>query len=73
LEQVARDQGGPFLESLQLFDVYSGKGLPEGHVSYAIGLTFRHPEQTLTDAQVEEKIQAMLITFENSLGARLRR
>jgi phenylalanyl-tRNA synthetase beta chain len=73
LEQVARDQGGPFLESLQLFDVYSGKGLPEGHVSYAIGLTFRHPEQTLTDAQVEETIQAMLITFEKSLGARLRR
>lgn len=73
LEQLALDEGGPFLESLQLFDVYRGKGLPEGHISYAIGLTFRHPEQTLTDSQIEETIQAMLVTFEKSLGARLRR
>ena len=73
LEQVARQEGGPYLESLQLFDVYSGKGLPDGHISYAIGLTFRHPEQTLTDTQIEETIQTMLVTFEESLGARLRR
>ncbi|MFM7701612.1 MAG: hypothetical protein ACKO7V_12625, partial [Bacteroidota bacterium] len=73
LEEVASQEGGPYLESLQLFDVYSGKGLPEGHISYAIGLTFRHSEQTLTDAQIEETIQAMLVTFEKSLGARLRR
>jgi len=73
LEEVARQEGGPYLESLQLFDVYSGKGLPDAHISYAIGLTFRHPEQTLTDAQIEETIQAMLVTFEKSLGAKLRR
>ena len=73
LEEVARQEGGPYLESLQLFDVYSGKGLPDAHISYAIGLTFRHPDQTLTDAQIEETIQAMLVTFEKSLGARLRR
>jgi phenylalanyl-tRNA synthetase beta chain len=72
IEQLARAQGGPYLESLQLFDVYNGKGLPQGHISYAISLIFRHPEQTLTDSQIEETIQAMLVTFDQSLGAKLR-
>jgi phenylalanyl-tRNA synthetase beta chain len=56
-----------------LFDLYRGQGLPADHVSYAIALVFRHPEQTLTDQEVEGTIQKMLINFEKSLGARLRR
>ena len=73
IEDLARQNGGPYLESLYLFDLYRGQGLPADHVSYAIALVFRHPEQTLTDQEVEGTIQKMLINFEKSLGARLRR
>lgn len=73
IEDLARQNGGPYLESLYLFDLYRGQGLPADHVSYAIALVFRHPEQTLTDQEVEGTIQKMLINFEESLGARLRR
>ena len=73
IEDLARQNGGPYLETFYLFDLYKGQGLPADHVSYAIALVFRHPEQTLTDQEVEGTIQKMLVNFETSLGARLRR
>ncbi|MFM7496639.1 MAG: hypothetical protein ACKO17_00685, partial [Bacteroidota bacterium] len=73
IEDLARQNAGPFLESLYLFDRYQGQGLPPNHVSYAIALIFRNSEQTLTDQGVEGTIQKMVVNFEESLGARLRR
>jgi len=73
IEDLARQNAGPFLESLYLFDRYQGQGLPPNHVSYAIALIFRNSEQTLTDQEVEGTIQKMVVNFEESLGARLRR
>lgn len=73
LEELARQNGGPFLESIHLFDRYQGQGLPPNHVSYALALIFRNSEQTLTDQEVEGTIQKMVVNFEESLGARLRR
>lgn len=40
------------LEDVSLFDVYEGAGLPEGRKSLAFALTFRAPDRTLTDAEV---------------------
>ncbi len=40
------------LESVRVFDVYRGQGLPEGKKSVAFGLVFRSPERTLTDDEV---------------------
>jgi phenylalanyl-tRNA synthetase beta chain len=40
------------LESAELFDLYQGQGIPEGHKSMAIALTFRSIERTLTDEEV---------------------
>ena len=73
LEKIALRHGGPSLESLCLFDVYRGKGLPEGTVSYGVGLVFRHRDRTLNYAEIEANIEAMLVTFEKSLAVRLRR
>lgn len=39
------------LEKVWLFDRFTGKNLPEGKVSLAIALVFRHPERTLTDGE----------------------
>ena len=35
-----------------MFDVYSGKGLPEGKKSLGFALSFRSAERTLTDDEV---------------------
>jgi phenylalanyl-tRNA synthetase beta chain len=39
---------GPLLETIELFDVYSGDQLPAGTKSLAYRLTFRAPDRTLT-------------------------
>ncbi len=40
------------LEGVTVFDVYQGKGLPEGTKSLAFSLVFRAPDRTLTDDEV---------------------
>jgi len=40
------------LESVRIFDLYQGKGLPENSKSLAYTLVFRSPARTLTDAEV---------------------
>lgn len=40
------------LESVEIFDVYTGKGVPEGQQSLAFALTFRTSDRTLTDDEV---------------------
>lgn len=40
------------LERVAAFDVYHGKGLPEGTKSLAFSLVFRAPDRTLTDTEV---------------------
>jgi phenylalanyl-tRNA synthetase beta chain len=51
------------LESVEVFDVYTGKGVPAGQQSLAYALTFRAPDRTLTDDEVNvafTKVQADL-------------
>jgi phenylalanyl-tRNA synthetase beta chain len=45
------------LESIGVFDVYRGKGLPEGKKSLAFSLVFRAQERTLTDDEVNAVFQ----------------
>ena len=52
------------LERVAAFDVYQGKGLPEGTKSLAFSLVFRAPDRTLTDDEVNavfNKIQDDLV------------
>jgi phenylalanyl-tRNA synthetase beta chain len=40
------------MENVELFDLYKGKGIPEGHKSIAVRVRYRSPERTLTDEEV---------------------
>jgi len=67
LAKVARAAiGNAFtLESVAVFDVYQGEGLPPGKKSLAFSLVFRSPGRTLTDDEVNAvlaKIQAAIIS-----------
>ena len=48
VEAALRDGAGPLLESLRLFDVYTGSPVPEGKKSLAFALRLRAPDRTLT-------------------------
>jgi len=45
------------LENVRLFDVYQGKGLPEGKKSFAFSLVYRAEDRTLTDDEVNVAFQ----------------
>ena len=52
------------VESIDVFDVYRGEGLPEGKKSLAFAFAFRSAERTLTDDEVNaafQKIQDELV------------
>ncbi len=50
----------PTLAGVREFDRYKGKGIPEGQVSISLHLTFRAAERTLTDAEVQEAMDAIV-------------
>jgi len=48
------------LVSVQEFDRYQGKGVPDRRVSLSLRLTFRSPDRTLTDSDVQKAMDAIL-------------
>ncbi|MEX0448428.1 phenylalanine--tRNA ligase subunit beta [Spiribacter sp. 221] len=63
---------GETLQSLQLFDVYRGKGVQEGCKSLAMGLIVQDYSRTLTDEEVDRIQQDVIRALGESLGAELR-
>ena len=64
--------GGKLLREVRLFDIYRGKGIEEGKKSTAFSLTLRADDRTLTDADSDGVIAAVLNALETKLGAKLR-
>ena len=72
LVDCIRSAGGKLLRSVKLFDIYRGKGIDAGKKSVAFSLTLRSDERTLTDADSDGEVKAVLEKLEADLGARLR-
>lgn len=72
VKQIALKEGKSLLRDVILFDIYEGEKL-EGKKSYAIGLTFRDDDKTLTDAEVDMIMQKMMTKFEQELNAVIRK
>ena len=54
IRECVKDSGSEItLESLRLFDIYAGKGIPEGFRSLAYTMSYRSHEKTLTVEEVE--------------------
>lgn len=60
------------LKSINLFDVYEGKNLPEGKKSYTISFTLQDNNKTLTDEQIEKIMTRLQVAFQSHLNATLR-
>jgi phenylalanyl-tRNA synthetase beta chain len=64
--------GGDLLESVRLFDTYSGEQVGQGRTSLAFALRMRAPDRTLSAAEVAEVRQNALAAAEQQCGAVLR-
>ena len=57
---------------MELFDVFRGKNVPEGQKSLAYAFTYRSPEKTLTDAEVNAAHLKIVEAFKQQLKAAVR-
>ena len=64
--------GGADLVSVELFDRYEGKGVPEGRVSLAFRMVFQKPDRTLTDAEVSKATDRVVRMLAKRFGGELR-
>lgn len=72
VRRVVERTAGELLESLTPFDEFRGAGLADGFRSVAWRLTFRHPERTLREKEIEGRRGAILRALESELGVRPR-
>jgi phenylalanyl-tRNA synthetase beta chain len=67
-----RSAAPELLQSIVEFDRYQGKGIPDGRLSLSLRLTFRSPERTLTDDEVEAAMNTIVAALEREHGAQRR-
>lgn len=71
LETTIRTAAGKLLAELELFDIYEGEGIAEGHRSLAYHLVFQSNERTLSDKDAHKARKRVVAALE-SIGAHLR-
>jgi len=72
VESTIRGAAGDLLERVEMFDLYEGAGIDEGHRSVAWRLTLRHPERTLRDKEIEGRRTKILAALQQELNVRQR-
>lgn len=63
---------GSLLESQEVFDVYTGKGIDEDKRSISFSLTFGKQDRTLTDEEINEVMNKIITGLEKDIKAELR-
>ena len=72
LEEAIRKGAKGLLKEVTLFDIYQGKGIPEGKKSVAFNLVLRSDDRSLTSEEADADVKSILETLEKELGAVLR-
>src|SRR5690606_15225816 len=72
LLQHARAAAGETLQNTVIFDVYTGTGIEAGRKSVALGLILQGVSRTLTDADADKTVSAVIDRLERELGAKIR-
>jgi phenylalanyl-tRNA synthetase beta chain len=69
VEAALVEGAGELLESVRLFDLYTGEQIGEGRKSLAFALRFRAPDRTLTETEVAAARQAAVQVAVDRFGA----
>ncbi|HWI43583.1 MAG TPA: phenylalanine--tRNA ligase subunit beta [Nocardioides sp.] len=69
VEAALRSGAGDLLESVRLFDVYTGEQIGEGKKSVAFALRFRAPDRTLTEGEAGAARDAAVAAAAEQVGA----
>jgi phenylalanyl-tRNA synthetase beta chain len=69
VEAALREGAGDLLESIRLFDVFTGDQVGEGRKSLAFALRFRAPDRTLTEEETAAARDAAVALAAERTGA----
>ncbi|MBV9834125.1 MAG: phenylalanine--tRNA ligase subunit beta [Alphaproteobacteria bacterium] len=72
LTRAARAADRQMIVAAQVFDVYSGSGVPDGKKSVALSITIQPIDKTLTDAEIEAIGQKVVAQVAKQTGGTLR-
>ena len=72
IEKALAKHSGPLLESLVVFDVYRGENIPEGLMAYGVRLSFRAPDRTLRDEEIDRIVDKVVTKLKIELGIEIR-
>ena len=67
-----KNGGGKILQNAKVFDVYTGKGIPEGKKSLAFSLELSDPNKTMTDEEITNVLNKISDTLNKKYKAELR-
>ncbi|MBD3403619.1 phenylalanine--tRNA ligase subunit beta [candidate division GN15 bacterium] len=67
-----RSVAGGLAESVELFDLYTGKQIPKGKKSVAVAISYRSPERSLSSEEVEQKQQDVIAALKQKFNADIR-
>jgi phenylalanyl-tRNA synthetase beta chain len=70
--RAARDADKTLIGGVSVFDLYEGKGLPDGTKSIAIAVELQPTERTLTDADLEAISAKIVASVIQATGGKLR-
>ncbi|MBF7097095.1 phenylalanine--tRNA ligase subunit beta [Alkalibacter mobilis] len=72
IESLIRQSGGNLLKEVSLFDVYQGSQIQKGQKSMAYSLYFQAKDRTLTEIEIKERMDKILIACKEKLNLILR-
>jgi phenylalanyl-tRNA synthetase beta chain len=72
LIKAARSADKALITDVGLFDVFTGKGVPEGKKSLAIEVTLQPREKTLTDKEIDAVAEKIVASVVKVTGGELR-
>lgn len=72
MEKIAKQADQKLLKEIDLFDVYEGKGVPDGKRSYALSFILQDENTTLNDKVIDKTMNRIQAALEKEVGAELR-
>ncbi len=69
---IATKYAGKTLSNVKIFDIYRGKGIESGYKSVAINFEFTSYDKTMTDDEINSKMNKIIKMLGNELNAKLR-
>ena len=73
VRQVAEKSERKLLRDISVFDVYEGKSVGTGKKAYAVKFILQDQYKTLTDKTIDKTMERLMRSFEQELGAIIRK